>query len=260
MSDNDWLGDENEPLQGFSWRGGSQRDTTGILIWSDIFLYDYPDGEKVAIILMDTQGTFDCDSTMKDCANVFALSTMISSVQIFNIQSIIQNDDLQHLQLFTEYARIAMENTGKKPFQKLQFLIRDWPYKWEAPFGAIGGKQILETILNSKDKRQEENEQLCENVKTSFDVIDCYLMPHPGYAIEDPNFRGCLKDLRDEFKKHLLDFIPLILAPENIIIKEISGQKLKVAHLLHYIRLYFESFNSKEFPEPTTIFEVYMYI
>ncbi|XP_049303131.1 atlastin-like isoform X3 [Bactrocera dorsalis] len=255
LSEKDWLGDENAPLEGFSWRGGSQRDTTGILIWSDIFLYDNPNGEKVAIILMDTQGTFDCDSTMKDCANVFALSTMISSVQIFNIQSNIQKDDLQHLQLFTEYARIAMEDTVKKPFQKLQFLIRDWIHKSEAPFGALGGKQLLEQTLIRKDKRPEENEQLCENLKTSFNEIDCYLMPQPGYGIEEPDFRGCLKDLRDEFKKHLRDFIPLILAPENLIIKEINGQKLKVDHLLKYIRLYFDAFNSKECPEPTTIFK-----
>ncbi|XP_011177697.1 atlastin [Zeugodacus cucurbitae] len=255
VSDNDWLGGDEEPLKGFSWRGGSKRDTTGILLWSDIFLYDYPTGEKVAIILMDTQGTFDCESTMKDCANVFALSTMISSVQIFNIQSNIQKDDLQHLQLFTEYARIAMEDTGKKPFQKLQFLIRDWPNEFETPYGAIGGKLLLETILNSKEKRHEENEQLCENLKTSFDEINCYLMPHPGLTVQKPDFQGCLKDLQDDFKKHLLDLIPLILAPENLIIKEINGEKLKVAHLLEYIQLYFESFNSKDFPEPTTIFK-----
>nr|XP_036218721.1 atlastin isoform X2 [Bactrocera oleae] len=255
LDDNDWLGDDNEPLRGFSWRGGSQRDTIGILIWSEIFLYDSPDGEKVAIILMDTQGTFDCDSTMKDCANIFALSTMISSVQIFNIQFNIQKDDLQHLQLFTEYARIAMDNTGRKPFQKLQFLIRDWTHKSEAPFGALGGKQILQQKLFSKDRRLKENEELCENVKTSFNEIDCYLMPHPGFAIEEPDFCGCLKDLRSEFKDNLRDLIPLILAPENLIIKEINGRKLKVADLSKYISLYFELFNSKEFPEPTTIFK-----
>ncbi|PNI83334.1 ATL1 isoform 7, partial [Pan troglodytes] len=33
----DWVGDYNEPLTGFSWRGGSERETTGIQIWSEIF-------------------------------------------------------------------------------------------------------------------------------------------------------------------------------------------------------------------------------
>lgn len=31
---------------------------------------------------MDTQGAFDNQSTVKDCATIFALSTMISSVQV----------------------------------------------------------------------------------------------------------------------------------------------------------------------------------
>lgn len=95
----DWLGDENEPLSGFSWRGGSERDTTGILMWSEVFLHDYEDGRKVAIILLDTQGAFDSQSTVRDCATVFALSTMLSSVQIFNLSQNIQEDDLQHLQV-----------------------------------------------------------------------------------------------------------------------------------------------------------------
>jgi len=107
-----WLGKDEDPLTGFSWRGGSDRVTTGIYMWSDIFLHDYPNGRKVAIILLDTQGTFDSLSTVKDCATVFALSTMLSSVQIYNLSQNIQEDDLQHLQLFTEYGRLALADTG----------------------------------------------------------------------------------------------------------------------------------------------------
>ena len=38
--------------------------------------------DQVVILLMDTQGAFDSESTVKDCATVFALSTMLSSVQV----------------------------------------------------------------------------------------------------------------------------------------------------------------------------------
>lgn len=31
---------------------------------------------------MDTQGAFDSSSTVKECATVFALSTMLSSIQV----------------------------------------------------------------------------------------------------------------------------------------------------------------------------------
>ncbi|TGZ54330.1 Uncharacterized protein DBV15_08198 [Temnothorax longispinosus] len=121
-----WLGAEDEPLSGFSWRGGSERDTTGILMWSKVYPATLANGEEIAVILMDTQGAFDSQSTVRDCATVFALSTMLSSVQIYNLSQNIQEDDLQHLQLFTEYGRLALESSDSTPFQRLQFLVRDW--------------------------------------------------------------------------------------------------------------------------------------
>lgn len=41
---------------------------------------------QVAVLLMDTQGTFDSQSTLRDSATVFALSTMISSMQVVHKQ------------------------------------------------------------------------------------------------------------------------------------------------------------------------------
>ena len=66
---------------------------------------------------MDTQGAFDSQSTVKDCATVFALSLMISSVHVYNIMQNLQEDDLQHLHLFTEYGKIALEDSHETPFQ-----------------------------------------------------------------------------------------------------------------------------------------------
>jgi len=54
----DWLESEEE-LNGFHWRGGSERDTTGILMWSEVFPVRTPDGKEVVIALIDTQGSFD---------------------------------------------------------------------------------------------------------------------------------------------------------------------------------------------------------
>ena len=51
----DWLGAEDSPLEGFSWRGGAERDTTGILLWSQVFRVKTPNGEEIAVLLMDTQ-------------------------------------------------------------------------------------------------------------------------------------------------------------------------------------------------------------
>lgn len=58
---------------------------------------------QVVVILLDTQGAFDTESTVKECATIFALSTMLSSVQVYNLHSNIQENDLQHLQVLHEY-------------------------------------------------------------------------------------------------------------------------------------------------------------
>lgn len=47
QNSSEWLGTEDAPLEGFSWKGGSERDTTGILMWSDVFLTELLTGEKV---------------------------------------------------------------------------------------------------------------------------------------------------------------------------------------------------------------------
>lgn len=94
-----WMGHKNEPLSGFSWRGGCDRDTLGILVWSDVFLHTDQDGNDLAIILMDTQGLFDNDSTFQENSRIFTLSTLITSMQVFNIQGKIQEDQLHYLQV-----------------------------------------------------------------------------------------------------------------------------------------------------------------
>lgn len=43
----DWLGKDDEPLSGFSWRGGSEPETTGIQLWSEVFPVTKADGTEV---------------------------------------------------------------------------------------------------------------------------------------------------------------------------------------------------------------------
>lgn len=47
QGDANWLGKEEEPLTGFSWRGGSEPETTGIQLWSEVFPVTKSDGTEV---------------------------------------------------------------------------------------------------------------------------------------------------------------------------------------------------------------------
>ncbi|XP_030588537.1 atlastin-2 isoform X2 [Archocentrus centrarchus] len=256
QSSDSWLGGEEEPLTGFTWRGGCERETTGIQAWSEVFVVEKPDCSKVAVLLMDTQGAFDSQSTIKDCATLFALSTMTSSVQVYNLSQNVQEDDLQHLQLFTEYGRLAMEEVYKKPFQTLMFLIRDWSYPYEHPYGLEGGQSFLEKRLQVKQNQHEELQNVRKHIHSCFSNISCFLLPHPGLKVAtNPHFDGRLRDIDGDFQNELVSLIPALLAPENLVEKEIGGVKITCRDLLHYFKAYMKIYQGEELPHPKSMLQ-----
>uniref|UniRef100_A0A8D3B672 GB1/RHD3-type G domain-containing protein n=1 Tax=Scophthalmus maximus TaxID=52904 RepID=A0A8D3B672_SCOMX len=251
-----WMGGDDEPLTGFTWRGGCERETTGIQVWSEVFVVDKPDGSKVAVLLVDTQGAFDSQSTIKDCATVFALSTMTSSIQVYNLTQNIQEDDLQHLQLFTEYGRLAMEEIYLKPFQSLMFLIRDWSYPYEHDYGLEGGNNFLVKRLQVKQHQHEELQNVRKHIHSCFSSIGCFLLPHPGLKVAtNPYFDGRLRDIDDDFKRELVKLVPLLLAPDRLVEKEIGGNKVTCRDLLEYFKAYIKIYQGEELPHPKSMLQ-----
>jgi len=250
-----WMESE-EDLVGFHWRGGSERDTTGILMWSEVFIVKTGYGKEVAVALVDTQGSFDKNSTVRDCATIFALSLMTSSVLVYNLFNNIQEDDLQHLHYFTEYGRLALEES-EVPFQKLQFLVRDWQYAYEEPYGEKGGKNILGKQLSTDDKQHAELTALRSNLTNCFSEMECFLLPHPGkHVATNPKFKGTLSDIDEEFLEHLKEFMPLLLSSKNLVIKSQGGKEVKAKEIVQFYKSYMEIFKGNSMPEPKSMLEV----
>merc|ERR1719378_507521 len=253
-----WLDVETgSDLSGFHWRGGMERDTTGILMWSKVFIVKIPGGKEVAVALVDTQGSFDKNSTVRDCATIFALSLMTSSVLVYNLFNNIQEDDLQHLHYFTEYGRLALEDSGQIPFQKLQFLVRDWQYPNEEPYGLEGGDNVLKKCLTVDDRMHPELQALRKGLTSCFSEMSNFLLPHPGrHVATNPNFKGNLKQVDEEFIEHIQSFAPAILAPENLVIKSMGGKEVKAKEIVQYFKSYMEIFKGNTMPEPKSMLEV----
>nr|XP_026654672.1 atlastin-1 [Zonotrichia albicollis] len=205
---------------------------------------------------MDTQGTFDSQSTLRDSATVFALSTMISSIQVYNLSQNVQEDDLQHLQLFTEYGRLAMEETFQKPFQSLIFLVRDWSFPYEFSYGSDGGARFLEKRLKVSGNQHEELQNVRKHIHSCFTKISCFLLPHPGLKVAtNPNFDGKLKEIDDEFIKNLKILIPWLLSPENLDVKEINGNHITCRGLVEYFKAYIKIYQGEELPHPKSMLQ-----
>uniref|UniRef100_A0A3Q4IF91 Atlastin 3 n=1 Tax=Neolamprologus brichardi TaxID=32507 RepID=A0A3Q4IF91_NEOBR len=230
-----WMGNDDEPLTGFSWRGGSEPETSGIQLWSEVFLVQKSDGEEVAVVLMDTQGAFDDQSTVKDCATIFALSTMTSSIQLYNLSQNIQEDDLQQL-------------------QSLMFLIRDWSFPYEYSYGFKGGNQFLDKRLQVKDAQHEELQTVRKHIHSCFTNISCFLLPHPGLKVAtSPGFKGQLCDVGPEFRDQLKILIPKLLHPDRLVEKEINGNKVTCSGLLEFFKVYIKIYQGEDLPQPKTM-------
>ncbi|CRK86732.1 CLUMA_CG000565, isoform A [Clunio marinus] len=253
-----WIGDSDEPLKGFSWKSSTKRETVGIMFWSDVFLYDSPNGDKIAIFLMDTQGLFDHSSSPTDNIRIFSLSSLISSVQIINIYSMIEESHLEYLQFATEIARFtAVESeSNSKPFQKLMFIIRDWISPEEYDYGYEGGNNFIKMYLRIKDFHTSELKTVREYLKRTFESITCFLMPYPGKSVaRNSSYDGRWSDIDEEFVDVMTELFPILLAPSNLTVKTVNGVPIKAYELLIFIRQYVDMFKSENLPEAKSIFE-----
>lgn len=248
-----WIG--NSVKQGFKWRGGKDPETNGIWIWPDVFTHDFENGDRVAIILLDTQGIFDHTSSMKDCVSIFAISMLLSSVLCYNVTQNVEEDKLQHLQFFTNYAQLAMKDSSKKAFQKLLFIVRDWQFVCDHDFGY--SKEFVDDLLAENAKQTNDMRQLRKQIQESIDDINAFLLPYPEEMLSNAeHFTGDIDQIDSDFIENVKHLAPSILAPENLIIKRVNSRKVNVEDFVANIQTFVNLFNSDELPEPQSILNV----
>jgi len=181
---------------GFEWRGETDRCTRGINIWSDPFEVQLDNGSRVPVLLVDTQGCFDEKSPLELDAKLFAIATLLSSVQVFNTIRTIDEATLQFLEAFTGVA--SMCNTFAAPredntagsipdFQKLIVLIRDFQFRdYKLGYYDNKHKPPHETKnfkldkINPHESQPEGHQRVRQNIIQTFQETAAYLMPHPG--------------------------------------------------------------------------------
>jgi len=242
--------------EGFHWRAGSDRNTTGIWIWSHPHIL--PD-QNLAVLLVDTQGMFDNETTMGLTASIFGLSTLLSSYQVYNVDKMIGEDALQQLSLFTEYARAAMasnqEKEGSKPFQHIEFLVRDWQHfeeEEDCEEMAREMDRVLDKVMATREAKdlQETREQ----ITMCFEKITCYGLVHPGFPVTKKSYAGEISKIEPLFLELLDRYCPRVF--DNLAPKKIHGRELTGEELAAFIESYAKLFSSgASFPEASTMLE-----
>jgi Guanylate-binding protein, N-terminal domain len=253
------MGHPLEELTGFSWGGGCGRVTTGIIMWSDVFLHtDKISGAKIAIILLDTHGLFDNLTTPTDNSRIFGLSSLLSSVLIFNIGGQIQEDQIEYLQAAVETTRRVMSNTTT--FQNVLFLIRDWENSENHAYGLDGGENYLENYLKIDSGMEESLKKIRQYMTRHFPLRKCYLLPHPGLVARKIHFQGQLEPLETDFKDHLQNLIEYLFDPDrqSECFKTVRDCEVIGKEMYLHMSTLFDLFKCGNVPETQTVYDVLM--
>lgn len=242
---------ECEDFVGFKSMGGQKPVTSGISMWSDVFTYDSENGEKLAILVMDTQGVFDSQTSKDLCTVLFATSLMMASTQCYNVMNDIHQPDIDHLELFMGYCGLVREQLNDKPFQKLIFLVRDWQYACETSYG--DGKEVVNERLRTTDVPTEIQKRN-ERIRSEVDQIEGFLLPYPGGSVVGQNKGTEIEGVDSVFIENVKQFVPSVCAPENLIVKKIGGQRLRVRDVIPLLDDCVTNLNNA--PKVESLFEV----
>ncbi|CAN7940792.1 unnamed protein product [Ixodes hexagonus] len=257
----DWLGPADMPLEGFAWKSGKRALTKGIVFWSHLFRATTVELEQVAVLLVDTQGAFDTNSSMTESVHIFALSILLSSIQVFNVMRNLQLDHLQHLQMFCEYGKLAQElKGGCSNLQHCVFLVRDWEWPDDNEFGWTGGEQVLRETLSVEPALQlaAALRALRTYFKTCIASRKCFLMPSPGHTDKGCRLNGpvrfsFLDRYPPSFNEHLRDFVHGVLSPGELVIKTVAGVRLSASLFCKFVEVMTPMFSSDKLPEPVSM-------
>lgn len=285
-----WYRKSDKLISSFRWRGGAERETTGIWMYSQPFSVQLTSGETISVLLVDTQGMFDHETTMDLTAAIFGLSTLLSSHQVYNVEKRVQEDHLQQLALFSEYGRLAMsvekddqeedDNahtdedseviTGSelpppspsKPFQRIEFLVRDWQNFDEDDLDDLnidnlvnGMDEYLQSVISDRDG--DSTSDLADTrrqISSCFDQTKCFLLPHPGLAVTKKKYDGVVKDIDPNFLILLDTYCKRVFDPSTLEPKIVHGRALDPASLANYIICYAKLFQDGAcFPSAKTV-------
>lgn len=264
---NDWIGDRNDSLQrrtisGFESRDGDDGVTDGIVMWSKAFVvpivYTATDSspgftKKIAVILMDTQGTHDGKLADQEIARLFSLSGLTSSIMLLNVSKQITVADLMFLELFAEFGAHVMEQQGTSAFDDVMFVVRDYQNFRRHPFGLTGGDAYVQHKLTGNDGDDVSFAQMRRNIRSLFrDPMKGCLFPYPGNEVVysgDQTFSNIHSDDFAPFLRVVKELVPSILSPDNLPTKRLNGEELTGAEILERFKNFRDSLNSGSIPQ-----------
>ncbi|CAJ0958054.1 unnamed protein product, partial [Mesorhabditis belari] len=184
-SDDDIIGGPT----GNPFRNIDDTDTQGVQVWNEVLSYQNEQGEELAVLLIDCQGTFDIRNTTPFFVVLFINTLLLSSDLVLNFSQQVDGHDLSSLQEFIAYAQQDRGRIG----QNLMILIRD----------ARRARKFDEQYLNSHLRSVEIGRKLDE----TFEKVECWTAPRPDAAVHNGDISVRVGDCGRDFINSLCELV-----------------------------------------------------
>ncbi|XP_075034910.1 RING finger protein 112-like isoform X2 [Mixophyes fleayi] len=242
------LGKTDEPLNGFIWSQGIDSLTKGLWVWNRPFILKR---NKMAVFVLDTEGSLDIESDRNICIKLSALSMLLSSYLIFNITSSLKTTDLDNLEMYLEISKLTGNVYSMKHLQHLDLLLRDWQNSKK--YGREAAQKYRKHEME-KLRKSSNYHQVLQTLGSS--SVSEFFLPHPGTKFLDSE-QGRLADMDDNFKSHLTSYITDLVGGiwqhRKI---DIHGKEITCAHLGGILKEFVSVLQKLEsrFNSPTEMF------
>ena len=234
---------------GFQFKSGTIRDTTGINLWSEPFVIkSKKSGKNTAVLLMDSQGLYDEETSDNDNVRLFTMVSMLSSTLMLNTPNgNINFNQMTDLKYFMKYASSSINIDDKlKLFQTLTFLVRDYDLG-NGTFGWDAGNLLLNPFMHPNESQPEELKKMSSKLMKAFDQINAFALPFPGNGVTRKEFDGSLQDIDYEFLEHLQRFV--IDTVDNLEARKPMLDTLRASTFLNHITTIAKNYNSNLPPD-----------
>jgi atlastin len=164
-----------------------------------------------------------------------------------------------------EPTAVNSSSTGvaKKPFQRLQFLVRDWQnfdaefHEGDANFEEFQRNE-MDKYLNDvfKARKASDLQSTREQILKCFEKLDCFMLPYPGTDVTKKNYDGAIKSISVDFKTLLNEYVRQIFDQE-LEAKLINNRFITGLELKNFFEVYVKMFQAgaKQFPRAMTMLE-----
>uniref|UniRef100_A0A914PH65 GB1/RHD3-type G domain-containing protein n=1 Tax=Panagrolaimus davidi TaxID=227884 RepID=A0A914PH65_9BILA len=239
-----WELNDDTRLAGFEFRDGEDPTTLGIWAWNHIFVIEQDNGKKVAVSLIDSQGTFDKYTSYQDCSTIFAMTCMFSSIMCFNVFTGLQEDKLNDLAAFVDHAKKIVDNLGGsgKLFQDLVFIIRDFHTKKYSD-DDNGGQIYVENVLGHVEVK--ERQQLRDVLNSSYERLFGFIFPYPGEIVASEK-TSKIAEINPKFVYRAKQMVVKLLSQKEFQIKRVGPTEMSCKDMSDYISMVVKCFNDNQ--------------